>query len=92
MLTAQIEAIHRRSRGVNGSPNIHDELADEHGIRVGRKSVLRLVRAAGLRGPTLRRYIVTTQPDCQRAQPAVDLAERKFLTGGPDRFWVVEIT
>ncbi|MHB8477575.1 MAG: IS3 family transposase [Steroidobacteraceae bacterium] len=92
MLTAKIEPIHRRSRGVYGSPNIHAELADEHGIRVGRKSVVRLMRAAGLRGATLRRYIVTTQPDCRRAQRAVDLAEREFLTDRPDRVWVVEIT
>jgi putative transposase len=32
-LTGKIEAIHRRSRGVYGSPNIHAELADDHGIR-----------------------------------------------------------
>jgi len=28
-LTAKIEAIHRRSKGVYGSPNIHAELADD---------------------------------------------------------------
>ena len=38
-LTGKIEAIHRRSRGVHGSPNIHAELADDHSIRVGRKRV-----------------------------------------------------
>jgi putative transposase len=42
-LTAKIEAIHRRSKGVYGSPNIHAELADDHGIRVGRKRVARVV-------------------------------------------------
>jgi putative transposase len=41
-LTGKIEAIHRRSRGVYGSPNIHAELADDYGIRVGRKRVARL--------------------------------------------------
>ena len=34
-LTAKIEAIYRRSKGVYGSPNIHAELADED-----RKSVV----------------------------------------------------
>jgi hypothetical protein len=29
-LTGKIEAIHRRSRGAYGSPNIHAELADDH--------------------------------------------------------------
>ena len=33
-LTAKIHEIHRRSRGCYGAPNIHAELADDHGIRV----------------------------------------------------------
>jgi putative transposase len=90
-LTAKIEAIHRRSKEVYGAPNIHAELADDHGIRVGRKRVARLMRAAGLRGATLRRYIVTTQPDLQ-APRAVDLVDRQFYTDGPDRLWVADIT
>jgi putative transposase len=90
-LTARIEAIHRRSKGVYGSPMIHAELADDHGIRVGRKRVARLMRAAGLRGATLRRYVVTTLWD-PHAERAVDLVERKFYTDGPDRLWVADIT
>jgi putative transposase len=90
-LTAKIEAIHRRSKGAYGSPNIHAELADDHRIRVGRKRVARLMRAAGLRGATLRRYVVTTQPDLQ-APRAVDLVERQFYTDSPDRLWVADIT
>jgi putative transposase len=90
-LMAKIEAIHRRSKEVYGAPNIHAELADDHGIRVGRKRVARLMRAAGLRGATLRRYIVTTQPDLQ-APRAVDLVDRRFYTNGPDRLWVADIT
>jgi len=90
-LTAKIEAIHRRSKGVYGSPMIHAELADDHGIRIGRKRVARLMRAAGLRGATLRRYVVTTlvNPGSERA---VDLVERKFYTSSPDRLWVADIT
>ena len=91
MLTGKIEAIHRRSKGVYGSPNIHAELADDHGVRVGRKRVARLMRAAGMRGATLRRYVVTTQPDL-KAPRAVDLVERQFYSEGPDRLWVADIT
>src|SRR5271154_4576249 len=90
-LTAKIETIHRRSKGVTGSPTIRAELADDHGIRVGRKRAAPVVRAAGFRGVTLRRYIVTTQPDF-RAERAVDLVERPFLTQRPDRLWVADIT
>jgi putative transposase len=42
---------------------IHAELADDHGIRVGRKRVARLMRAAGLRGPSMRRFLVTSTAD-----------------------------
>ncbi len=90
-LSAKIEAIHRRSRGVYGSPSIHAELADDYEIRVGRKRVARLMRAASLRGATLRRYVVTTQPDLQ-APRAIDLVERQFYADGPDRLWVADIT
>jgi putative transposase len=91
MLTGRIAAIHRRSRGAYGSPNIHAELADDHGIHVGRKRVARLMRAAGLKGATLRRYVVTTQPDSQ-ADRALDLVQRRFYATAPDRLWVADIT
>jgi putative transposase len=90
-LTGKIEAIHRGSRGVYGSPMIHAELADDHQIRVGRKRVARLMRAAGLRGASLRRYVITTQPDLQSERP-VDLVDRRFYTDEPDRLWVADIT
>ena len=90
-LTAKIEAIHRRSKAVYGSPMIHAELADDYGIRVGRKRVARLMRAAGLRGATMRRYVVTTLTDPHSDRP-VDLVDRRFYTDGPDRLWVADIT
>jgi putative transposase len=90
-LTGKIEAIHRRSRGAYGSPNIHAELADDHGIRVGRKRVARLMRAAGLRGAMLRRFVITTTPDL-KASRAIDLVDRRFYAEGPDRLWVADIT
>jgi transposase-like protein len=90
-LTGKIEAIHRGSKEVYGAPNIHAELADDYGIRVGRKRVARLMRAAGLRGATLRRFVVTTQPDLQAPRP-VDLVDRQFYIDGPDRLWVADIT
>src|SRR2546429_9970245 len=59
-LTARIHEIYRRSRETYGSPMIHAELADDHQIRVGRKRVARLMRAAGLHGATLRKVVVKT--------------------------------
>ena len=90
-LTGKICAIHRRSRETYGARNIHAELADDHQIRVGRKRVARLMRAARIRGATLRRYVITTQPD-PTATPAVDLVERRFFADAPDQLWVADMT
>jgi putative transposase len=91
MLTGKIAAIHRRSRDAYGSPSIHAELADDHGIRVGRKRVARLMCAAGLRGVTLRKYVVTTTSDPQAPRP-IDLVDRRFFADAPDQLWVADIT
>ena len=91
MLTGKIAAIHRRSRGTYGSPKIHAELADDHGIRVGRKRVARLMRAAGLEG---RRCVASwsrPQP-IRRPSSPVDLVERDSTPTAPDRLWVADIT
>jgi putative transposase len=90
-LTAKIEMIHRRSRDTYGARTIHAELADDYGIRVGCKRVARLMRAARLRGATLRHFVVTTQPDPAGTR-AIDLVDRQFYTDGPDRLWVADIT
>ena len=90
-LTVRIRTIHRRSRDTYGAPNIHAELADDHGIRVGRKRVARLMRAAGLRGATLRKFVVTTVSDPQSRQPT-DLVERRFYAERPNRLWVADLT
>jgi transposase InsO family protein len=49
------------------------------------------MRSAGLRGATLRRYVVMTVNDA-KARPAVDLVERQFYADGPDRLRVADIT
>jgi putative transposase len=90
-LSATIHAIHRRSRGAYGAPNIHAELADDHEIFVGRKRVARLMRAAGLRGVMARRFVRTTISD-ESAAVSADLVDRNFKADGPDQLWVADIT
>jgi putative transposase len=90
-LTAKIHEIHRRSRGTYGAPNIHAELADDHGIRVGRKRVARLMRAAKLQGVSLRRFVVTTVSDVEAQRPT-DLVDRRFYAEAPNRLWVADVT
>ena len=91
ILTDRIRTIHTRSKGTYGAPRIHAELADEEGVRVGRKRVARLMRAASLQGVSRRRCPRTTVR-AVGVQPAPDLVERDFTTTGPDRLWVADIT
>jgi len=89
-LSGWIAEIHRRSRETYGAPRIHAELKQQ-GIRVGCKRVVRLMRAAGLRGASRRNWIVTTVRDRQ-ARPAPDLVERNFAAPAPNRLWVADIS
>jgi hypothetical protein len=41
------------------------------------------MRAAGLRGASLRKFVVTTTSDSQASHP-VDLVDRRFLFAGPE--------
>jgi putative transposase len=89
-LSEKIRSYHETSRGTYGSPRIHADLADE-GIRVGRKRVARLMRAAGLQGVSRRKGPRTTVRDTQ-SRPALDLVNRDFTALAPNRLWVADIT
>jgi putative transposase len=90
-LTAQIRAIHQRSRGTYGAPRIQAELRLDQAIHIGRKRVARLLRTAGLQGGHRRRRRGLTRRDPQAA-PAPDLVGRRFTADAPDRVWTADIT
>lgn len=90
VLTQRIREIHKDSRETYGVPRVHFELAVE-GVRVGRKRVARLMRAAGLAGISRRRWIRTTVRSAG-ASAAPDLVDRDFTAPAPDRLWVADIT
>jgi putative transposase len=89
-LVKRIRDIHQTSKGTYGVPRMHMELAEE-GIRVGRKRVARLMRAAHLEGVTRRRKYTTTVRDGS-ARQAPDLVGRQFRADGPNQLWVADIT
>jgi putative transposase len=89
-LAKRIKAVYLASRQTYGAPRIHAELA-EQGIRVGRKRVVRLMKAASLKGVSRRRSVRTTAPD-KRVRPASDLVDRNFTADQPNRLWVADIT
>ena len=89
-LLDQIRAFHRQSRGTYGAPRILRDLRAA-GIHVSRKRVARLLKQAGLRGVSRRKWPVTTVRAAQ-ARPAPDLVQRAFTATGPNQLWVADIT
>ena len=89
-LTRLIRVVHEESRGTYGVPRVQPELAAQ-GVRVGRRRIARLMRAACLVGVTRRKHCRTTKRD-MTMRPAPDLVERRFVAPGPDRLWVADIT
>lgn len=88
-LTHTIARIHHASRGTYGAPRITAELRAE-GIRVSRKRVARLMRAARLQGKHLRRPPSVRRKGFKR--PVPDLLGRCFDPVAPDRIWASDIT
>jgi putative transposase len=90
-LTEKIKAIHEAKRRVYGAPRIHAELAMAHGVRVSRKRVERLMRAAGISGLVPKRRGKTTIR-VPGVRVADDLVERQFRPSAPNVLWLADIT
>jgi putative transposase len=90
-LIEKIKPIHAASDGTYGVRRVHAELRLEHNVRVGRKRVERLMRAAGISGvlPRKRRRTTVRLPG---VRVAPDLLERDFNPTGPDQTWAADIT
>jgi putative transposase len=90
-LIESIKQIHAASDGTYGAPRVHAELRLEHGVRVGRKRVERLMRTAGISGvlPRKRRRTTVRLPGLRVAP---DLLERDFLPDEPNLTWSADIT
>lgn len=92
-LRSLIGKVFRESLETYGAPRIHAELADDYGVRIGRKRVARLMKGLGIEGVSRRgkRRYRTTIP--AKEQPtAPDLVRRSFQSAGPNRLWVADIT
>lgn len=92
-LRDRIRQIHRQVKERYGSPRVYQELR-ALGISCGENRVARLMRRAGLRARSARRYRVTTQSD--HAQPvAPNRLDRQFAVTTierPNRVWAADIT
>ena len=90
-LTERIREIHEANRGVYGAPRVHAELRLGQEVRVGRKRVERLMRAAGISGLVPRKRGRTTIR-VPGVRVADDLVDRQFMPAAPNVLWVADIT
>lgn len=89
-LTRRIEEVHRQSRSIYGSPRITRELHKE-GVRISKPRVERLMKKAGIRSVTGRKFKKTTDSD--HNYPVVrNLLKRDFTAERKAQVWVSDIT
>jgi transposase InsO family protein len=90
LLVSQIRVVHERFRRVYGSPRITAELRDR-GVVCSENRVARLMRCAGIRAKTVKKYRLTT--DSRHTLPiAPNLLARQFTVERPNAVWASDIT
>lgn len=90
-LTEEIREIHQEYREVYGSPRIHEELR-ERGQECSVNTVAKLMRKAGIRSQTVRKFKVTTDSN-HRHPVAENVLDRQFDSPTkPNEVWVSDIT
>lgn len=89
-LLSAIRVIHQESRETYGSPSIWDALLKQ-GHRTGEHRVARLMRQAGLRAKTVKKWRATTQSP-HRFPVAANTLDRAFTVAAPNRVWAGDIT
>jgi len=91
LLLPQIKELHRLHKSRYGAPRIHDQLTRQ-GLKHGCKRIARLMKQAGLRGLSPKRYVPqTTQSDHDQPIAPNRLAERA-APAGPNQIWVNDLT
>ena len=80
----------RSSNQIYGSPNLHKDLLDD-GEKVGIKRVERLMKEAGIKAKTAKKFIVSKNSKHSH-QVASNLLERNFRTDKKDVVWVTDTT
>lgn len=88
-LAVEVAAVHAESRGIYGSPRVHDELRRQR--KVGRRRVARVMRSLGLKSKRRLKFRATT--DSNHAHPiAGNVLDRDFKVDAPNKAWVGDIT
>ena len=90
LLTEKIKHFYKASRGIYGSPKIHEDLVAD-GEKCGVKRVARLMRIANIKSKVARRFVITTNSK-NTMTPAPDLLQRQFKVERQDKAWVTDTT
>ena len=89
-LKDKIRVLHAASHGIYGAPKIHQDLVDAD-IRCGKNRIARIMREAGLRSRTKKKFKATTNSR-HNFPVAPNLLNQDFTVDAPDRAWVGDIT
>ena len=89
-LLVKINYYYQKSRGVYGSPRIHKDLK-EAGYQVGENRVAKLMRKAGIKAKSKRKYKTTTKSKHKRAK-AANLIKQNFKTKESNKLWAADIS
>jgi len=88
-LAGEIVEVHKASGGTYGSLRVTAELRYGRGITVGHNQVELIMGRLGIHGLPKRRL----PRGAKLAKPSsLDLVRRRFMTNGPDRLWMTDIT
>ena len=92
-LLARVRAAHANSRGIYGSPRVHRQLRRE-GVACCANTVARVMRDAGIRSKTRRRFRPPPRTTDSRHPLPVhrNLLARRFRQAEPDRAWCADFT
>lgn len=90
-LTTKIVSFHQASDLVNGAPRILADLRED-GQMVSQKTVVKIMRANGIRGISPRPWRPVTTIADEQPHTIPDLVERHFDQGLLNRVWTSDIT
>lgn len=89
-LEDKIRVLHAASHGIYGAPKIHQDLVDD-GVPCGKNRVARIMRKAGLRSRTKKKFKATTNSK-HKFPVAPNLLNQNFKVEAADSAWVGDIT
>ena len=90
-LIQAIKAIHKKNRGVYGSPRIH-AILKKQGKTCSRKRVAKIMKDNGIQAKTKRKWKTTTKATKDPSRIAPNLVNQNFIVTEKNRVWVSDIT